>query len=710
MDTNRLSYTFDLITPDGKIGEIKRLSENRSEASVIIEGISPYFVGFDIDENHIFFNCKSTLAQLGINGLAQEIRLDRQKRAARVRVILTAYEPYSAELLAQLEPGAYIGKLFAADPRRRVHDPDYLIKQLGRADRHGDPLLSFGGLKSKEDLHLEKVDGNLHVKLPFTGEVGSYPPETTSLFPTLVKGLKEPEMATRALLKLHQQWNYGAKMSLEATPFLLTRTEPLHIRTVFAHVVSELLPKGYIHMSASILDPTTRLSGDVYEFYGKSSEQISSVPLEFYTLEPHRGYICFAHKEKLHTVLTDFTSLRKAFETAPEGDQNHCAAFIMKSSQLLAMTPSDWITRTPTMKDLPGLKDPDKQTALINSHIEQQAEFPLLMAMQKEQIVSEGVLFTRYLPTPLMKQLLLSADVVHLIKGIYFERPSCRYGEFFSHEDRSFLLDLARFGLPVYWVDRSSNKILKFVEKIGKDSGMFVPLAQVEQFGGATLFGIYGSNLLEGGLEEELTALLTGIVDLKRTSNHRLLHPTTPIALITGGGPGAMEMGNRVAQKLGLLSCANVVDFGFHPGSVVHEQQTNPYIDSKMTYRIDNLLERQAEFDLDFPIFLIGGIGTDFELALEEVRRKVGASAAKPILLFGDPTYWREKITSRFRCNIDSGTIQGSEWVSNCFYCITSAHDGLLVYRKFFNGTLSIGKNGPVYHRGFATVQNGTIS
>ena len=120
-----------------------------------------------------------------------------------------------------------------------------------------------------------------------------------------------------------------------------------------------------------------------------------------------------------------------------------------------------------------------------------------------------------------------------------------------------------------------------------------------------------------------------------------------------------------------------------------------------MTYRIDKLVERQAEFDLDFPIFLMGGIGTDFEYTLEEVRRKVGAAGATPILLFGEVDYWREKITSRFKCNLKNGTIVGSEWLSNCFYCIQNAQQGLKIYRDYFEGKLLIGKSGPIYEEGF---------
>ena len=123
-----------------------------------------------------------------------------------------------------------------------------------------------------------------------------------------------------------------------------------------------------------------------------------------------------------------------------------------------------------------------------------------------------------------------------------------------------------------------------------------------------------------------------------------------------------------------------------------------------MTYRLDRLVERQAEFNLDFPIFLAGGIGTDFEYSLEEVRRKVGSTALTPILLFGPEEYWKQKITSKFQCNLKTGTIAGSEWISNCFYCVQTAEQGLSVLRRFFTGKLPIGKEGPTYPDGFCIV------
>ena len=162
-----------------------------------------------------------------------------------------------------------------------------------------------------------------------------------------------------------------------------------------------------------------------------------------------------------------------------------------------------------------------------------------------------------------------------------------------------------------------------------------------------------------------------------------------------------MEVGNRAAKSLGILSCANIVDFSLKTGGYVNEQAINSFIDAKMTYRIDKLVERQAEFYLDFPIFLEGGIGTDFEYSLEEVRRKVNSVPPYPVILFGSPHYWEMKITSRFTINLQTGTIKGSEWISNCFYVVENHKEALEVYRRFFSDSLPIGPNFPPYEKGF---------
>jgi hypothetical protein len=511
------------------------------------------------------------------------------------------------------------------------------------------------------------------------------------------------------MIQLHQHFEKGIPRLIHQNEMLLVKTAPLHIRTVYGHVVPSLLPQGIQHTSADFLQPDTTASGDIYEFFGASNQIIDDVPIEFYTLEPHREHVFFSDRDQLIASLEDSKSLFDAFESASVPKHVLASVFVVKGTQMKSLKNKDWIIRESVKHEFPGLSHPARQSLVAEKYIESQPAFPFLKAIEDGLITSQGILLTRHFPTPLLKRMLLNDLVQRCLKRIYFQYPSCSHDGFFSHEDRTTLVDLAKFGIPVFWVDQISGKILQYVLKPEKEAGLFVPLNLVETFRKATFLGVYGSNLQEGNFEKELKVLLEGTLKMRGEVSHPLLSKDTPLALLTGGGPGAMEVGNRVAKSVGILSCANIVDFRPSDKTVVNEQRQNPYIDAKMTYRLDRLVERQAEFYLDIPIFLPGGIGMDFEYTLEEVRRKTGSSQANPILLFGEPDYWRRKVASRFQLNRETGTIKGSEWVSNCFYCIQTAEQGLWVLKNFFQNKLKIGKLGPIYDDGFCVVASEKI-
>lgn len=705
MESYLVREHYDLVTPDGRIIQITPVDDRRKLATVLIEGISPAFIGYEIDQKLIFFNLKSTLAQLGLNGIGKEFHFDRKERKAEVKVELEAIGSLGKAMLELLGVGAYIGKLFAADDRRKVRDPDYLMRMFGRADRLGRPLLSLGGLEGSGALILEKIDGRTVAFISLRDGVMKYGPAVFGFLPTLAKALCKNMSHTRQLLHLHQKWEAGFSRTLPRDDILLVKTAPLHIRTVYAHVIDHFLPQGIYHTTANFLQPDTTASGDIYELFGTSHQIIDDIPLEFFTLEPHREHIFFADRDQLIASLEDSEAVFRAFATAPE-PKLLASVFLVKGTQMKDLKAKDWIVREPIKHDFPGLSHPARQAQVVEKYIEHQPAYPFLKAIEEGLITSQGVLLTRHFPTPLLKRMFLNDLIQRCLKRIYFQFPSQSHDGFFSHEDRAMLVDLAKFGIPVFWVDSFTKKILQYVLKPEKEAGLFVPLALVETFRKATFFGVYGSNLQEGNFEIELTKLLEGILQMRSEVKHPLLNQDTPLALLTGGGPGVMEVGNRVAKKVGILSCANIVDFRAADKAVINEQKQNPHIDAKMTYRLDRLVERQAEFYLDIAIILPGGIGTDFEYTLEEVRRKTGGALPNPILLFGDAEYWKRKVSSRFRLNQETGSIKGSEWVSNCFYCIQTAEQGLKILKSFFEGRLAIGKEGPVYENGFCIYQN----
>ena len=104
--------------------------------------------------------------------------------------------------------------------------------------------------------------------------------------------------------------------------------------------------------------------------------------------------------------------------------EHRAALFIVKGSQMLSIKPSDWILSDPLQQPFPGIGHKVRQSLMVKRYIEQQPCYPFLQAIEGGLITSQGVLFTRYFPSPLMKRMLLSYYVLSHLMGLYFQYPS----------------------------------------------------------------------------------------------------------------------------------------------------------------------------------------------------------------------------------------------------------------------------------------------
>jgi uncharacterized protein (TIGR00730 family) len=134
---------------------------------------------------------------------------------------------------------------------------------------------------------------------------------------------------------------------------------------------------------------------------------------------------------------------------------------------------------------------------------------------------------------------------------------------------------------------------------------------------------------------------------------------STPVHVVTGGGPGIMEAGNRGAFEVGGRSIGlNIV--------LPHEQEPNPYITPELCFQFHYFALRKMHF-LMRSIALVcfpGGFGTLDELFETMTLIQTGKCRKRPILLFGRD-FWTRLIN--FDVLIETGMISATDIHLFCF-------------------------------------------
>ncbi|WP_336278739.1 TIGR00730 family Rossman fold protein [Bartonella sp. CB175] len=123
--------------------------------------------------------------------------------------------------------------------------------------------------------------------------------------------------------------------------------------------------------------------------------------------------------------------------------------------------------------------------------------------------------------------------------------------------------------------------------------------------------------------------------------------------VVTGGGPGIMEAGNRGAADVGALTVGlNIV--------LPHEQVPNNYITPQLCFNFHYLGMRKMHFLMRAKAFAIfpGGFGTLDELFETLTLMQTGRTKQVPILMFGKE-FWKNIINLDYLCT--QGVISDSD-------------------------------------------------
>ncbi len=126
---------------------------------------------------------------------------------------------------------------------------------------------------------------------------------------------------------------------------------------------------------------------------------------------------------------------------------------------------------------------------------------------------------------------------------------------------------------------------------------------------------------------------LSQIVSIAGQTNHEYEY-----VIITGGGGGIMEAGNRGADEADCKSIALNV-------TLPHEQEPNPYVSPGLNFEFRYFHMRKMHFMLRAKAFCIfpGGFGTFDELFEALTLIQTGKIDPMPVILFGSD-YWKRLI------------------------------------------------------------------
>lgn len=158
-------------------------------------------------------------------------------------------------------------------------------------------------------------------------------------------------------------------------------------------------------------------------------------------------------------------------------------------------------------------------------------------------------------------------------------------------------------------------------------------------------------------------------------SQHSLTTGGSEFVIVTGGGPGVMEAGNRGAAEVGAQSIGlNIV--------LPHEQAPNEYVTPDLCFNFHYFAIRKMHFLMRAKVIAVfpGGFGTMDELFESLTLIQTGRMERVPVLLFGRE-FWKRVIDLDFLA--EQGTISPDDAL--LFERVETAPEAWEVVQNFYS-------------------------
>ena len=574
-------------------------------------------------EEFLVFAARSRIARLGIDIAPTRERTwdgDQLLLAARIRATVRAYgvEPLLADVLV---PGVRAGRLVFCPPERRLDSEEI------------DLALTQNELQLPAAYSIDQ-DGRFRIR-PEGWVYDLAEPLTHAAFKSIVSRTDGKDLLNRIQLRRAVD-----RIVLEPADGIITSCS-MFLHKHYVVLESEESPLGR-HLEAVCLDPVSTRGTNIFlEFANHSDRRIvnPAVSAAVYHAErppvaPRRWFggldLAPATPRAEDETGAEYARLVRVFDRLedPSEAERYSHRLVCVASDLAALLEGGepeivWRRPSDACSPAPGADVSSQEIRRAVDGLERERYGTCVL--EHVPLGARATLLLGYFPNLVEHTQICAAALEGKVERIVFRRASYEHGSFLSARDHGRLADYETLGLEVVWCNDGRRHVASHVFRGLR--GFFMQPKDVERFRSALIFAAYGSSkLLSDAEADKVARLLTNLRSFFGED----------IAIMTGGGPGAMQQATDIAQGMGMMVGASFIE--------TVDQKTNQTAEFYQTFQGRSRQARQRWFEVaSFHLFFMGGVGTLEEVGLTLTDMKLGVIELSPLVFFGrhdGATYW----------------------------------------------------------------------